>query len=184
MPAESALTELGQTFRSWLPVALRDSPDHLAVLHCLAHEVERLEGSIETVRAQFFPQSADLLLKVYEAELGITVEPAGATLDERRSTVIAMLRRAKSDPSGITWQDNVTRLVGTGWSYAEHDPSDPSSPPEYTVRVTLPFAPSSGRYAQTERLLRDIIPAHLDLVLTFAGGFVLDESQLDQEALQ
>jgi hypothetical protein len=66
MPAESALTELGQTFRSWLPVALRDSPDHLAVLHCLAHEVERLEGSIETVRAQFFPQSADLLLKVYE----------------------------------------------------------------------------------------------------------------------
>lgn len=184
MPAESALTERGQMFRSWLPVGLRDSPDHLAVLHALAHELDRLEASIETVRAQFFPQTADVLLGVYEHELKLTVEPEGLTLDERRTRVLAMLLKSRSTPAGTDWQDNVTLLVGSGWTYAEHDPDDPDSPSEYTVVVRLPFPPASTLYALTERLLREITPAHLDLVVTFAGGFVLDQSQLDQEALQ
>jgi hypothetical protein len=184
MPAESALTPLGVTFRSWLPVILRDSPDHLAVLHCCARELERLEAKIEQVRAQFFPQTADILLKVYEAELKTTIEPAGATLDERRQTVLAMLRKMKATPSGLDWQENVTRLIGAGWSYSEHDVDEPGSPPAYTIRVELPFPPSSSRYAQVERLLRDITPAHLDLLVVFTGGFILDQSQLDQEALQ
>jgi hypothetical protein len=184
VPDPALLTPMGQKWRGWLPVVLRDSPDHLAVVHAVAKETERLEAAIEQVRAQFVPQTADVLLKVYEAQLGITIEPVGATLDERRMTVLAMLRKQASTPSGLDWQANVTRLVGAGWTYSEHDPADPSSPPAYTIEVRLPFPPSSTRYAQTERLIRDITPAHLDLIITYAGGFVLDQSQLDQEALQ
>lgn len=183
MPAEAVLSPLGVEWRSWLPTALRDSPDHLAVLHSVAREVERLEGAVEQVRAQFFPQTADVLLKVYEAQLGITVEPVGQTLADRRATVMAMLRKQRATPAGTDWQENVTRLVGTGWSYQEHDPANAASPPPYTVRVQLPFEPASSNYAQVERLLRDITPAHLDLVVTYSGGFQLDRSQLDQEAV-
>lgn len=177
------LTARGREWLDWLPVVLRESPDHLAVLHSLARESERMEAAIELARAQAFPQTADVLLKVWEHELGITVEPAGQTLVQRRATVIAMLRRMRGTPAGRDWESNVTALVGSGWTYEEHVPGDVGSPPENTVRVELPFAPSSGSYARAERLIRQITPAHLDLIVQFIGGFVLDESQLDQEGL-
>lgn len=184
MPAESALTPLGLKWRSWLPTALRDSPDHLAVLHATARETERLEAKIEQVRAQFFSQTADVLLKVHEWQLGTAMEPVGQTLAQRRETVRALLLKQAGDPSGTSWQAMVTRLIGPGWSYEEHDPDNPLGPPADTLLVRLPFPPASDRYAQAERLLRAITPAHLDLVLSYVGGFVLDQSQLDQEGLQ
>lgn len=183
MPAIEALTARGQQWREWLPVRLRESPDHLAVLHALARECERLEEKIEQVRAQFFPQTADILLAAYEAELGTTIEPEGVALDERRQLVLALLARMRSSAAGRDWEADVTRMVGPGWTYEEHDPADPTSPPEYTVLVRLPFAPTSSRYAQVERELREMTPAHLDLQVQYSGGFVLDESQLDQEGL-
>lgn len=184
MPDPALLTDLGREFRDSAPVILRNSPEHLAVWHSYAKELERLEAKIEQVRAQFWPQTADILLGVYEAILKITVGgPVGATLEERRDLVLTYLRKLASTPAGSDWVANVTELVGAGWSYEEHDPANPSSPPADTIRVHLPFAPSSGRYAQTERLLRDITPAHLDIILTYSGGFILDQSQLDQEGL-
>jgi hypothetical protein len=178
------LTARGEQWRSWLPVVVRDSPDHLAVIHACAVEMERLEAAIEQVRQQAFPQHADVLLKVWEFMLRITIEPVGVSLADRRLVVLATLRKMRSTPEGRDWVDNVTALVGPGWTYEEHDPHDAGSPPPYTVRISLPFAPSSSAYARAETLIRDITPAHLDLILAFPGGFLLDESQLDQEAVQ
>jgi hypothetical protein len=181
---ERPLNDLGVYWRDQLPVVLRWSPEHLAVVHAVTREVERLEDRIEQVRRQFFPQTADLLLKVWERQLGLTAEPEGVALDVRRRRVLEKLRQMYWAPTGLEWQDALTRLLGAGWTYEEHDPDDPGSPPDYTLRITLPFAPDSSSYALAERMVRDIIPAHLDLILTFAGGFLLDSSQLDQEALQ
>lgn len=178
------LTAKGELWRSWLPVVLRDSPDHLAVIHALAVEMELLESRIEEVRRQFFPQHADVLLKVWEFMLRITIEPEGLTIAERREIVLATLRKMRSTPEGRDWVDNVTALVGAGWTYEEHNPADAGSPPVNTVQITLPYPPDSSAYARAEALVRDITPAHLDLVVTFTGGFLLDQSQLDQEALQ
>jgi hypothetical protein len=179
------LTERGELMRSWLPVALQDSPDHLAVVHSYAKELDRAEAAIETVLAQFFPQSATVLLPVYERLLGLTVAPVGWTEAQRQLAVLSQLARMRSDPAGSTWEANVSRIVGNaGWTYETHDPNSAGSPAPNTIRIHLPFAPSSDRYAVTERLIRVITEAHVDLVLTFTGGFVLDESQLDQEALQ
>lgn len=174
------LTELGETFRSWLPVAFRDSPDHLAVIHCLASELERLEASIEVVRAQMFPQSADVLLKLWEWQLGMTIEPVGLTLDERRDLVLAGMLKLKGTPSGSDWVENVSKIIGEGgWTYSEHPVGSP-----YTIRVSLPAPPASGTYQRTLSLLRDITPAHLALDVVFAGGFVLDTSQADNQTLE
>lgn len=177
------LTERGEEYRSWLPERLRDSPDHLAVIHAQSRELDRLEAAIEQVRVQFFPQTADILLGLWERVLGLTVEPSGVTIAERRGYVIARLRALASTPEGRDWVANVSSMVGPGWEYEEHVPGDVTSPPENTIRVTLPYPPTSSLYQQTERLIRDITPAHLDLIVTFSGGFVLDQSQLDQEQM-
>lgn len=183
MPDPALLTPLGQSFRDSAPVVVRDDPDYLGVWHSTARELERLAAAVETVRAQLFPQTADVLLAAWEFLSRITVEPGGQTIEQRRATVMAMLLKSSASPAGSDWVANVTALVGAGWTYSEHIPGDPASPPEGTLRIHVPFAPDADLYMLTERLLRDITPAHLDIELTFAGGFVLDESQLDQEGL-
>lgn len=179
------LTLKGQIWRSWMPVVLRDSPDHLAVIHACAREVERLEGKVEQVRMQFFPQHADVLLKVWEFMLRVTVEPEGLTVEQRRALVIATLRKMRSTPYGRDWVANVTALVGEGWTYEEHEPGVGTSPPTDTIRINLPFPPDSSSYARAEALIRAITPAHVDIVLANpeGGGFILDQSELDQEAV-
>lgn len=182
-PGSPPLTPLGLAFRESAPTVVRNDPDYLSIWHATARECERLADRIEHVRAQFFPRTADDLLKAWELMVKTTVEPEGLTLEERRQIVLARLLRMASDPSGLAWQENVTALVGPGWDYLEHIPGDPSSPDTDTIRVYLPYPPGSDRYGLTEALLRDITPAHVDIVLVSLGGFILDESQMDQEGM-
>lgn len=181
MPDPALLTPLGIAFRDSAPVVLRDDPDYLGAWHALARECERLAVQVELVRAQFVPDTADLLLKVWEVQVGTTVEPVGKTLADRRQIVKARLLMMTSDASGLAWQERVTTLIGPSWTYEEHDPDVPTSPPGDTLRVTVPFPPTSGRYAMVARMLEEVTPAHVDVVIVYSGGFVLDESQLDQQ---
>jgi uncharacterized protein DUF2313 len=183
MPDPALLTPLGQKFRDSAPVILRDDPDYLGIWHADARELERLAVKIELVRSNFFPQTADLLLKVWEVQVGTTIAPAGKTLDERRQIVAAKLLQMSGDMSGLGWQANLTALIGDSWTYEEHIPGDGASPPENTIRVRLPFPPDSGRYRLVEDMLREITDAHVDIVLVSMGGFLLDQSQMDQEGL-
>lgn len=184
MPRRDLLSGRAEEYLARLPSVFRDSPEHLAMVHCLANEMDRLDERIEIVLRQFVPQTADVLLKVWEFMVRVTVEPSGLTVAERREIVFARLRRMLSSPQGRDWVSNVTALVGEGWSYEEHDPDDGGSPPDDTVRIRLPFPPGSSSYARAEALIEDITPAHLDLEVVFVGGFVLDASQLDQEGVQ
>lgn len=183
MPDPALLTPLGIRFRDAAPTVLRDDPDYLAIWHADARECERLAVKIELVRSNFFPQTADLLLKVWEVQVGTTIAPAGKTLGERRQIVAAKLLQMSGDGSGLAWQANVSALIGNDWSYEEHIPGDPTTPPEDTIRVRLAFPPDSGRYRLVEELLGEITDAHVDIVLVSSGGFVFDQSQLDQEGL-
>jgi len=56
-------------------------------------------------------------------------------------------------------------------------------PPAYTIRITVPFPPTSTRYQQLVELVKAVSPAHLDVQILFLSGFVLDASALDLEAL-
>jgi hypothetical protein len=152
------------------------------VLHAVAKETEAAEAAIESVRAQFFPQTADVLLGVHEAQFELAVDPPDQTLQQRRQTVMASWRGLTAEPSGRNWQEKVTALVGNGWDYAEHDPDDPTSPAVNTVRVVLPSEPTSAQFGAISRLLRRVTPAHVALVITTAGGFALDSSLLDEDA--
>ena len=124
MPALSALTERGAEMRSWLPLILQNSPDHLAVVHAYAREMDRCEEKLEQVRRQWWPTSADILLGAWEHAHGLPVAPAGLTIEERREAVLARVAMKTITSSGLDWQDAVSRLVGSeGWTYDEYLPA-------------------------------------------------------------
>jgi hypothetical protein len=167
----------------WLPTILRDAPEFVAIVYAFSRELTRLEGRIEQVRAQFFPQKADVLLGVWETMLRTTVAPATLTLDQRRSRAVSLAQRMTATPAAKRWAQMITDVVGDGWSYDRHDPADLSSPPTDTLRVWLPFPVGSEQYEQAKDFVRAITPAHLDIEFNFPGGFVLDDASLDVGAL-
>lgn len=177
------LTPLGKQFLSEMPLWLRDDPNTIAIQHALAKEHERLQAKIELTRDQFFPQRATVLLAAWEAMVKASADPTVTTDEQRQDRLMAMLPRMIEEASGLSWEEAITNLIGPVWSYQEHVEGDPSTPPAYTVRIVVPFAPASDLYMLTESFIRVITPANTDIQLQFEGGFLLDESQLDQEGL-
>lgn len=177
------LTPLGIAFRDSAPVMVRDDPHYLAIWHASARECERLLEHIELVRDQLFPERATVMLGLWEALVGLTVDPEAVDIDERRTRLTTMLRRVRGTPEGGEWVANVTDLIGPGWSYREHDPDAVGGPPEYTLEIAVPFPPEGNLYNVLEELLRDITPAHLDVSVSFLGGLILDIGGLDVDKL-
>lgn len=175
------LTALGQQMVASLPTFLRQSNGYLAVIHAGAREVELLEASIEQVRAQFNPATADLMLGAWEAIVKLPVGGFGATIAQRQARVTQRLQKLLGASEGLEWVQQITDLVGPGWSYLEYLPGDPDSPPPYTVSIALPFPPSGSAYAEALREIREVTPAHLDIRFSSGAGFIWDESELDIE---
>lgn len=177
------LTALGLQMQAALPPALRDSNDYLGIIHPLAREIERLEGCIEQVRSQFSPSTADLLLPAWETQARLAVGGAGASTAQRQQAVVTQLRFALGESEGREWEARITEMIGPGWTYEEHIPGDGTSPPENTLRITLPFPPDGSAYNAALLKIREVTAAHLEIEFSPAGGFILDESQLDSQEL-
>lgn len=176
-------TTYGLDMLASLPPRVQGSIDYQAVIHAQAREVDLLEASMESVRNQFNPATADVLLGAWEAQVWLPVGGAGATVPQRQAKVLLRLQKLLGASEGTEWQDQITALVGQGWTYEEHIAGDGTSPPANTLRITLPFAPDGGAYAEALREIREYTPSHLDIEFASAGGFVLDESQIDQQEL-
>ena len=177
------LSPLAEEMRDALPPKLQESPDYLGVIQALAKECERARSTLESVRKQFNPSKADLLLAVWERITRQTREPEGESVAERQAAIVARLRKLLSLGHGSAWQEQVTALVGIGWTYEEHIPGDETSPPANTLRIRLPFPPEGSRYLEALAAIREVTPAHLDIIFESEAGFLLDESRLDLETL-
>jgi hypothetical protein len=123
-----------------LPPYEHESHDIRATLNVIAGEVDLIDAAKEKLRAQFWPQTADDQITIYEELFEIGGAAADKTLEQRRTAVLAEEQKLSGDGSGIAWQANLTRLIGTGWSYQEHDPGDSLSPPPNVIGVDIPFA--------------------------------------------
>lgn len=178
-----ALSPLASDMLDGLPPVLRESRDYRAVIQSYAKECERLGEALESVRQQFFPGQADVLLGVWERITRQAVNPPGRPLVERQAAVTARLRKMLDVGEGREWAQLVTGVIGPGWSYEEHIPGDPTSPPANVLRVTLPFGASDARYGQAVALFEEITPAHLVLNFTSSTAFRFDISQLDIDRL-
>lgn len=127
-----ALSGTGQRLLELVPPYLAKSTDAQQVIDVLARECDRVEAASGVLVANYFPQQGNEYLKVWEALLGLSIEPPDKTLAQRQTTVLAYLQSLKSSGSGLDWEANLTRLIGTGWSYTED-----YAP--WTLRITIPF---------------------------------------------
>lgn len=241
------LSAKAETIFADLPDYYSTDPNIIAYVDTAARELQRIEDLLEVLREQVFPQNADDdygLLGLWEQTLGLPVEPADATLVQRRNRVISAVLKRRSG-AGSDWVASVTQALGTsGWTYLENDPGD------YQLSVVLPYSPTAitaldGEHTlpdatidvddasvlstsgtvrigdqfvdytgitvnqltgctggtgtwpggtsvtqgtqyttgQAETLLRQITPAHLELVLAYDAGFLVDMNIVDEDAI-
>lgn len=181
-PRRDLLTPLGLEMLDSLPPAVRDDPDYLAVIHCYARETERIDETIEGLRAEFNPVTAtETGLTAFELLLRL---PAGGdTVEGRRIRVRDRLASLFADASGVNWILRVSGRIGSSWSYEEHVPGDAGSPPAQTLRILLPFDATAPEWAEATRAVREETPSELDLIFVSTGGFRLDVSEMDSDGM-
>lgn len=181
MPDPSLLSPTGVAMLESLPPILRNSYDYLAVVHACAREIDLLEAALETVRAQFNPGSADVLLGEWEKIVRLPVGGVvgGTDVPTRRASVIARLRKLLGQSEGLQWVATINEIIGTGWSYQEHDPADGTSPAEGILKITIPYATTSPQWTQAITQIREVTAAHLEIDFESSDVFQLDLSEMD-----
>lgn len=174
------MTDLGREMLGDLPGWLRDDPDTRAVVHCHAKETERQLAAAEAIRDDCIPLRASSRgLAWWERYFGMTIEPSGWSVEQRRTAVLARLRREPPVSSGLAWQEAVTDLIGGGWEYVEY-------PSEHKITLVVSYPPGSEAFELVEQQVPRLPswPAHLELEVVSVEGFVLDLSELDAEPFE
>jgi hypothetical protein len=172
MPAESALTDLGRELLADLPGNLQSTPEYRALCHVWAKESERLEGYGARIRDNAITTRVDEWgLPWWEAYYSLS---GAGTVDERKAAVqAAASAEVGGDPSGLRWKQDLIDRLGLGWSYEEDGPG--------TIRITVPWVPGSDAFNRAEVVARRFTPAAWVVIVQSEGGFILDQSQMDQE---
>lgn len=145
-----------------LPPFEQDSLQIQNVLQVITNELARVEQARQNLIANYFPVSANSLLELFEAELGLPVNSPLLTLTSRQQAVLTIMQALKQSGTGEEWESNVSKLVGNNWTYEEHDPADPASPPAYTILVKIPFISPAGAplglALQSQHTVGNIVP--------------------------
>lgn len=144
MPDPATLTSSLQRYLDVLPPFEASSNVVQATLNAVAKEADRIDAAREAIRLSAFPNTATDLLAVYEEQFGLSVNPPDKTLDQRRTTVLAYLQSLESSGFGMLFRRNLGALIGTNWSYQEHNTEDPLSPPGNLLAIKLPFSSAIG----------------------------------------
>jgi hypothetical protein len=129
----------GQRLLDDLPPFVASDNTVQAALHAMALEIKRLDEARDLVQRNLWPQTASELLSVYEGFLNLSIAPPDKTLEQRRTTVLAYLQSLSSSGAGSQFQRNLSALIGSNWSYLEHDPDDGNTPAGNVLAINLPF---------------------------------------------
>lgn len=166
------ISEHGQKLLRDLPPYLDSDPWVQTIVDVCAREWKRIEDTIERGREKSRPYNADDefgFLSMWETLLDLPVQPAGATVAQRRAKVVASLSTRKSG-SGADWIARLSEaLGGMPWTHQE-------GPSPYQVTIFLPVETGTYTAEQVSRLARKITPAHLDISLSFGVGFIVESS--------
>jgi hypothetical protein len=139
-----------------LPPFLRRDPTIRAVQAAHAAELGVMEGLVETIKANMFPQTADEILSLYEAFLDLP-DSSALPLSQRRDILLTQLRRVTTTGSGAEWEDNMATLFGGQWSYKAFKPVvkrlvNRAERPSMEDGITTGYSQSSGSLPNTSSL--------------------------------
>lgn len=120
MPATVAETTL--RLLESLPPFMQDAPEIQTVLDVLAREVDRIDAARADLIDNYFPATADQFIHLLESLIDVgAVAPTGAPLEVRRAALIAYFRGLSTSGRGVDWEQAMTALVGSSWSYHEYE---------------------------------------------------------------
>ena len=158
--ASRELTPLAVEWLAMLPPVLQEDPGIQAVLGALAREAERLIERARLVGEGLVPtQANEYTLPLWEALLGLPVNPPGTPISTRQNLVVSRLVRGEG--GGAQWEQALARASGNSARYAEYDSGDPDAP-RYTLIIDT--ALPRGMTAEALRsYLRQVAPANLHL---------------------
>lgn len=144
-----------------------------------ANEVDRMDARIDSIIAGVVPGTADDslgFLRIWETMLKIPVAPAGASEAQRAGAITAALRRLNAVTSSDVL-DLLTAAIGPSFTIARNTPT------ALQDTITIPYVAGSFQYAQVVAVAATLWPAHRELLVHSAGGFILDHSVLDTDTL-
>lgn len=175
------LTDTARRMAATLPSYYEGEPLLDRMLQARANEIDRLDAIVDQLAAEVIPgQATDAfgLLGLWEAHLDLPVRPADATEGQRRAKVNAALRALDSASSADALDAIMAAMGGTGTFELHRD-----TPSALTDTLTLSVTSTSYNAIVIKRIALRLYPAHRNLLFSFADGFVLDLSLLDQDAL-
>lgn len=168
-PALALLPQKAQDILADMPPWYAEDEITVGIITAGALELQRIQTFMETIREQMHPQNADDtygLLGLWENLFGLPVQPAGVSLTDRRSIVLAHLQKRASG-AGADWEAAITQALNTNsWTYSE-------GPGDYQITVRFPYA--SGGYTSTQArvLIQEITSAHLQLIVGYSQGWLV-----------
>ena len=170
----TVLSPTAQRMLDSLPIYYSENTTVQRGLQGWADEIDRIDALLDTLKDSFVPSLAtDVLgmLAVWETILGLPVSPMGVPVAQRQASV----RVAWSRLYAVTAADVLELLALQGASFTIQRDA-----PEL-LHDTLLIGYQEGSYiaSMIERAARDAWPAHRELLVSFAGGFTLDESRMD-----
>jgi hypothetical protein len=176
----TSLSDAAAELVAYLPASYgtdRDDVDPIVArwLEAFAFEVERLRVLFEALRSTTIPSVAsDTVgsLRRWESAIGLPVAPAGVAESQRRAALLgALLGRRVA--LGIDWTTAMTTAIGSGdWTPIENTPA------AYQLTIQIPYTAGSYNAAQVEALARRRTPANLQIVMSYAGGFIIGASRV------
>lgn len=125
-----------------LPPFLREDPDIQGTVQALVAEVKRLDDAKENMRTNFFPSQGGDYLFFWELLLGLTPNPPDKTVAQRRTTIEAFFQKLTQSGSGADWIAAMGKLLGTNWTYREHDAEQGTVPQPPVLNLEAQYDPS------------------------------------------
>lgn len=170
------MTERGQELLETYPAFLRSDPVIQAVCNAEGEERVLIDAAVDELSRNLFPATADTQLHLWEASLGLPINPP-YPLAQRQQIVLAFLARALITGSGLDWEFVANQILGVVWSYSVGGVNNSE------LTIMIPYAPGSLRARVLERLLESTTPATMTINVTYTEGFILDESLLDDDLM-
>lgn len=171
-----ALTLRARRMLGTLPYYYAGEPLLERIVQAWANEIDRLDAVVDQLKIELQPGAATDefgLLGMWEQMLGLPPRPAAATVSQRQAKVAGALQAIGAGSSA----DVIAALetaAGTGFTVLRDTPG---------VRqdtIEVPFESTSYQAGLFIRLARRMWPAHRQLFVSFAGGFLFDTTPFDE----
>ena len=168
------LTDRALSILEMLPLPLRETAFYQACAVAQAEQLDALDAAVDLLERNMIPASADEWLAEWATMFGVQVDPS-ATVEQKRTIVLAFVQLMVASGSGLDWEAAVTRLLGTNWSYQTHVVGG-TTPPSHTINVYVSYDASATSAQVLEILLDSVTPANTTVNVAYSEGFILDAS--------